>query len=356
MSNLPASSFIDSAAGELDPRGDLRWFDLKLLSSWEGRGWPSAEMEKLGDRLPARAHGVVPEEVWKKSHYASGLCVRFHSDTDRVFLRWTDRSGQPPTAKPTHSCPDLYVEDADSRWRWAGLSTNMLEHNRAWITDDFPAAPRNYLLYLGYLDGLSSISVGLAPSATLAPLPLRSAKPIVFYGTSITCGQYASRAGRVFSAVLGRKLDRPVINLGFPGNGKMELPTTQFIAEIDAAVYVVACLENMDSALIAERTGPLVECLRKARPSTPIVLVESIVYEGAWLIRAHAKRVRNSNTALRTEYEKLQKAGVQHLHYMPTENLFPPGIECTVDGSHPNDIGFECLAKSFERTLREIIA
>ena len=37
-------------------------------------------------------------------------------------------------------------------------------------------------------------------------------------------------------AILGRAFDRPVINLGFSGNGRMEPEVTRFVAEVDAAV------------------------------------------------------------------------------------------------------------------------
>ena len=60
-----------------------------------------------------------------------------------------------------------------------------------------------------------------------APREASAAKPILFYGTSITHGACASRPGMVHTAILGRHLDRPVINLGFSGNGRMEKDQTQ---------------------------------------------------------------------------------------------------------------------------------
>ena len=47
---------------------------------------------------------------------------------------------------------------------------------------------------------------------------------MVFYGTSITQGACASRPPMdANAAILGRRLDRPVVNLGFSGNGRMDL-------------------------------------------------------------------------------------------------------------------------------------
>lgn len=72
---------------------------------------------------------------------------------------------------------------------------------------------------------MSSVEVGIPKGSILAKGPVRppeKQKPVVFYGTSITQGGCASRPGMVHTALLGRRLDRPVINLGFSGNGKMD--------------------------------------------------------------------------------------------------------------------------------------
>jgi lysophospholipase L1-like esterase len=242
-----------------------------------------------------------------------------------------------------------------SRWRWAGLCTNLLNYDRAWISDDFTVEPRDYLLYMGYLDGLSTMDMGLAPQASLAALPIRSDKPILFYGTSITCGQSVSRAGLTYSAQIGRALDRQIVNLGFPGNGKMELPTVRLIAEVDAAAFVIACVENMDAAQITERTEPLVHCLRAAHPLTPIILVESLIYENAWLVRAHQTRIKSSNDALRCAYVRCLAAGVPQVHYVSADRLLDPDQEGTVDGVHPNDIGSTTIAASLVNVLRPLV-
>ena len=46
--------------------------------------------------------------------------------------------------------------------------------------------------------------------------------PVLFYGTSIVNGHVASRPGMIFTNVLSRALRRPVINLGFGGQGTMD--------------------------------------------------------------------------------------------------------------------------------------
>src|SRR6185295_14374582 len=87
------------------------------------------------------------------------------------------------------------------------------------------------------------------------------------------------------TAILGRQLDRPVINLGFAANGNMDLEVAALLAELDPALYVIDCLPNMDGPAIAERAEPFVRTLRKAHPATPILFVEDRTYPAAFLIQ-----------------------------------------------------------------------
>ena len=51
---------------------------------------------------------------------------------------------------------------------------------------------------------------------------IRTNKPIVFYGTSITQGASASRPGMAYPAIISRKLNVETMNFGFSGNGRFE--------------------------------------------------------------------------------------------------------------------------------------
>ena len=107
--------------------------------------------------------------------------------------------------------------------------------------------------------------------AKASPYPAGQDKPVIFYGTSITQGGCASRPGMVHTAILGRILERPVLNLGFSGNGKMEPEMANLLAELDPAVYVLDCVPNMVAAEITERVEPFVRALRSRHPETPIL-------------------------------------------------------------------------------------
>jgi hypothetical protein len=91
---------------------------------------------------------------------------------------------------------------------------------------------------------------------------------------------------------------------------------------------------------ITERTGPLVEMLRKARPATPILLVEDRTYTNAAVNEGLRKQNEDRRAAFRAEFEKLVAAKVPHLAYLNGDRLLGDDGEGAVDGSHPTDLGF----------------
>ena len=146
----------------------------------------------------------------------------------------------------------------------------------------------------------------------------------------------------------------PVINLGFSGNGPMELELARLLAEIDASAYVLDGLPNMTPEMVPERAEPFVKILRDARPRTPIVLVENIVYQNTLPETKAPDHVRK-NKYLREAFARLKKAGVKGLHLIPCEKLLGRDWEGTVDGVHPNDIGFLRMADVLTPAIRKVV-
>jgi len=354
-----ADDVLDQKLGKLDPDEKTRWYDIAHLNV-EGRGW--TQTEAFYDRLPAKAKGVVREPVWKLSRDSAGMCVRFITDATRLQARWTLRSETltlPQMPATGASGLDLYVKAENDGWRWLSVGRPMqFPTNSVEFVKDIPAGKREYLLYLPLYNGVESVELGISKDDTIAkagPWGAKIQKPIVFYGTSITHGCCASRPGMVHTAILGRHFNRPLINLGFSGNGKMEPEMADLLAELDPAVYSLDCLPNMNAAEVTERVEPFVRRLRKAHPKTPILLVEDRSYTDSFLVTSKRRRNLDSRAALRAAYERLLAAGTRDLYYLPGEDLLGDDGEGTVDSSHPTDLGFMRQASVFRPVLESIL-
>jgi hypothetical protein len=365
-SGVWGAEVVDPAIGKLSEDQATRWYDLRVLNV-EGQGWK--ETKAPFDRLPAKAESRVRSAVWNLSRHSAGLCARFESDALTIKARWTLTSASlsmPHMPATGVSGLDLYARSEDGFWRWLANGRPTAQTNEVTLVANIapsklPTRRREYLLYLPLYNGVSSLEIGLPAAATLAQAePYKNEdgsprKPIVFYGTSITQGGCASRPGMVHTAILQRRLDYPVVNLGFSGNGKMEPEVVELLAEIDAACFVIDCLPNLEPKEVAERTEPLVHALRKARPQTPILLVEDRTYSDAFLIDSKRQRNEESRLALHSAHARLVAEGVRGLFYLNGDFLLGADNEGTVDSSHPTDLGFFRQADAFEQVLRPIL-
>jgi hypothetical protein len=345
--------------GKNETADDVVFTDVRTLGV-EGQGW--TDVDSPFDRLPKKAKDVVRPAIWKLQRDSAGLSVRFVSDATAIDARWTLTK---PELAMKHmpatgvSGLDLYVKNTEGHWHWLATGQPPAQTSRVQLVKSLPPGRREYLLYFPLYNGVTSGGIGVPKGATLSkadPRPADNAKPIVFYGTSITQGGCASRPGMCHPAILGRRLDRPVINLGFSGNGIMEPEIATLLAELDPAVYVIDCLPNMgDPATITERARNLVKTIRKAHAATPIVLVEDRTMANAFLLESIRQRQESDRAALRKVYESLVAAGDQHLLYLPGDKLLAADGEDTVDGSHPTDLGFVHQSDAFEPVLRQAL-
>jgi lysophospholipase L1-like esterase len=356
--NAIGANRIDPSNAVSDEKTDVLWYDIDLLGV-EGRAW--SDRKAKFDRLPAKAESVVRRPVWSLSHHSAGMATRFKTNATTIHVRWSLTSSSlamPHMPATGVSGLDLYVKTESGRWRWLanGRPTKQAD-NQATLTNGIPAGEREYVLYLPLYNGVTSVEIGIGKSDVIERLPRPDdTKPIVFYGTSITQGGCASRPGMVHTAILGRRLDRPVINLGFSGNGKMEQEVTDLLGELDVAVYVIDCSPNMNAEQIAERTEPLVRTLRKAHPTTPILLVEDRNYTNSFLNPDRQEHNENNHKALLAAYNRLVADGVTGLDYLEGEHLLGDDGEATVDSSHPTDLGFVRMADAFEPKLKKLLA
>lgn len=336
-----------------DSQDAIQWHDVQ---EWgvEGRGF--SDTESYFDRLPGRAKGVVRDAVWGLSRHSAGMLVRFRTDAGSIHADYGVTSANlamPHMPATGVSGLDLYGLDNDGHWKWIAVTRPDAQKMTLSMISGITAGMRDYAIYLPLYNGTSHLRIGVPSGATFEPVAPRTEAPIVFYGTSITHGACASRPGMPHPAILGRRLNRPVINLGFSGNGRMEAEVGRFLTELNPAVYVIDCLPNMTAAEVTERTVPLVQQLREAHPTVPIVLVEDRSYSNSWIIAAQKERNETSRAALKAQFQKLLDAGTKQVFYVDGESLLGNDRDDTTDGSHPSDLGFLRHADAMEPVLRE---
>lgn len=354
----PAVSKLDPAMGTNKAATDnLDWHDVRKWGV-EGRILPSQERLRWFDRLPASAEKSVTSNVWNLSRDSAGMVFRFKTDATAISVHYQlskSTLGLPHMPATGVSGVDLYARDADGKWKWVQVTRPAKQEVKAEIANGLAEGFREYAAYLPLYNGIEFLSIGVKKGSRFEGLAPRE-KPIVFYGTSITHGASASRPGMVHTAILGRRFDMPVVNLGFSGNGRMDQAVGEFLVQVDAAAYVIDCLPNMQPDQVREKCIPLVKQIRAAKPKTPIVLVEDRRFSNNWITPKKYQFHTDNHAALKESYDTLIKEGITGLSYIPGDHLYGDDTEGATDASHANDLGFMRQADIFEPIIKKALS
>lgn len=339
--------------GVLHAEETFTWHDASLIPV-EGQGWK--HLPGPFARLPVDAEKTVRKQIWHLGKQSAGLVVRFQTDAANIRVRhrlgWAPN--MPHMTATGSSGLDLYAKQ-EGRWFWAGATKPKTKEYEETILKGVSGEPRTYQLYLPLYNVTEALVIGVPAGASFEALDVSPLKPIVYYGSSIAQGCSASRPGLVFTSILGRRLDHPMINLGFSGNAIMEPEIAELLTQIDAAVYVIDAAPNMIPERIRSHAENFLRHLRRARPETPILLIEARKHPDARFIPEKAALFQAKSEELRKVHDKLQAEKISKLFYLEGATLFGTDEEGTVDGSHPNDLGMVRMADAVEPLLRQIL-
>jgi hypothetical protein len=330
---------------------NLLWYDANKLTV-EGKGWK--DTESFYDRLPVKAKGIVRPPVWELGKCSAGISILFSTDSPSLSVKWDGFKSMGHMTAVGVSGLDLYVR-YKKQWRWLAVGIPSQELNETVLFEDIQSEQRDYILYLPLYNPVHKVELGIPEKFKLKASSSRKKKPIVFYGTSITQGGCASRPGMCYSAILGRWLNNPTINLGFSGNGIMEPEVIDLLCELDPAVYVLDNIPNMNESGINEREEPAIRKLRNAHPGTPIVLVDGRFHCDAFLNKKKMDNVASANRAQRNIYEKLVREGFKKLYHIKGIAIIGTDGEATVDSSHFTDLGFMRFSEKLFVPLKKLI-
>jgi lysophospholipase L1-like esterase len=164
-----------------------------------------------------------------------------------------------------------------------------------------------------------------------------------------------------WTAIVGRKLDRPLINLGFSGNGRLEKEVVDLLPTIDAKLYVLDCLPNLIATVgiapqeIKQRILESVKTLRQKQPATPILLVEHAGYTEGLINPERRQLYQEVNALLRQAFAQLKTEAVGQVYLLPLSEI-NLSLDAMVDGTHPSDLGMHQYAEAYEKSIRTILS
>jgi hypothetical protein len=320
-----------------------------------GLPWFSEDKPALR-RLPLRLKDRFRPPVWDLAQDPSGGRIRFRTDSTTIGLVAANPrfSNMHHMASVGENGFDLYVGRDYLGSAWPDAAGKMAKE---WQVGR-QRKMRDITFYLPLYKAVTIQELSLDADARLEPAtPYATAKPIVYYGSSITQGGCASNPGGSCQAILERKLNADFVNLGISGNGLGEPALAEAICELDPSCIVLDFWGNPSAAQYAAALPVFVDTLRKKWPRLPI-LVTSPFYLPSEEIGGEAGNGWSAKRLMAREFvEQRRKGGDRSLVFVDgLKMLNREQADGLVDGVHCNSLGFYFNALGLEPYLRKALS
>ena len=309
----------------------------------------------------------IPREVWAKlnsmgktrAYAAAGAELRFNllGPEARVFLRYVENRGGKAQGWPVLA--ELYqggilMRCVEFRETWTEIVIKR-PSNLAKLSEE--AAGRGTS---GFDSALVRLALPYMPETQILRIdgdiaPPRAdqvpARSYLAYGSSITHGSYALRAGETYPAQVGRALDVNAFNLGLGAAAYLEPEMAQWIAsrrdwDFASLELGVNLLRPITTEEFARRVHTFLHTIVGAHPRRPIFVID--IFTSGKELEANPKRaefrqvVRDAVVELKSEY----------VHHLDGRSLFTKTSGLCFDLLHPSSDGFNEIADRLEDEMR----
>ncbi|CAM3816748.1 SGNH/GDSL hydrolase family protein [Mucilaginibacter galii] len=316
----------------------------------------SEETPNRYDRIDTNKYKGLPPRVAQLLTNAAGLAISFKTNSSVIAAKWcVSKSRALPNMMPTaQKGVDLYIKNGD-QWQFAGIGRVSGVCNDEILISHMDKGEKECLLYLPLYDVVDKVEIGIEKQASISSNEDPFKKRVLIYGSSIVQGTGASRPGMAYPARLSRASGINFINLGLSGSAKMEPEVANMVAAIDADAYILDCVPNTNPKLVTERTANLINTIRNKHSSAPIIVLQSLVRETGYWDKQLGAQVKQQNLNVQTEVLYLLQKGMKNLYFITSENMIGNDHEGTIDGTHPNDLGYDRMLKHIQPQIIDIL-
>lgn len=306
---------------------------------------------RLGDEFAAS----VSEGVKFLARNTAGGRIRFKTDSKTLKATVKYANFCSMGHMPLSGSGGIAVVDVtDGKWKYRG-------HVRPERNSDsgyegsvkLAGTMREYILWLPLYNDVDELTIGLDETATVEAGGEYGygGLPIVYYGSSITQGGCASRPDNAYQALISKHTNTDFVNLGFSGNAKGEPSMAKYAASLNPLIFVIDYDHNAPNAEYLTNTHyAFYRAFREENETAPIVFVTRPDFDSD---PASDER----RAVVKETYEKAKAAG-DDVYFVDGETLFGDvdRENCTVDGCHPNDLGFYRMSEVIGGVIKEILA
>lgn len=306
-------------------------------------------------RMPDNIAKTVSEGVCGLSKNTAGIRIRFRTNSPYIAIHseWSSLTVMPHMPISGSSGFDLY-RYSNNNQIYAGTFMPSPSSHKGYdsLKELWTNEMTDYVINFPLYNSVDKLYIGVSKNAEFeTPAEYKNEKPVVFYGSSITQGGCASRPGNCYQNFLSRALDIDYVNLGFSGNGKAEDEIVEYMANMDMCAFVSDYDHNAPNAEHLKKTHyKMYKAIREKNPNIPYIILSKPDYH----IGNTADDTRR-NIIMET-FIKAKADGDKNVYFVDGASLFAADewFACTVDGCHPNDLGFYRFAHALIPVFKTI--
>ena len=299
----------------------------------------------------ARFHGFTDKESMLM-RFSTGLAVCFRTDasTINVMTQYGEIGHQSCTTDISARGYDLYIKK-DGKWLYA-FSKEGTEGEIALI-HNMDRTMKDCIVYFPMYSEILSCKIGVPEGATLEALPSPFRYRIGVFGSSFMHGVSTSRSGMTVPNQFTRNTGIQLLSLACSGRCLLQPYFADVIKAADVDAFIFDTFSNPRADLIEERLFPFIESIQEAHPDIPLIFMQTI---------------HKASTHFDTEWQSIEKDKTETAERLMKEackkydNVYfiepcahDKYHETSVDGTHPDDRGYQLWEQSIEKPVLRIL-
>lgn len=283
----------------------------------------------------------------------TGARAAFRTDSENVKIEMKLKTLEHDVGMSRYSCSSaaVYTGKGESL-TYRGLAVPGFDDKLGDISFKKDKKTEDVMIFFPRNEIVEDIIITLDEGAEiLPPTPYKYEKPVIFFGSSITEGGHAALVTNAYTALLSRWLDFEYYNFGLSGSCIGQLIIGEFICSLNPSVFVYDYDHNAYNAKhLKETHEPFFKLIREKLPALPVVFMTAPNFDSI-------PEAKERRAIIKATYENAKAAGDCNVYFIDGETFF--GEEerqfCTTDTIHPNDYGFQKMARVIEPVLKEIL-
>lgn len=309
-------------------------------------------------RMPTEVAQSVSKRVYMLHTNTAGARIRFVTNSPFIAVGAVYPPMEFPSARTAAFAGagafsfDLYADNQYCRVLWP---MDLVQRGSV-VTFDIPDGHYEAFCELGEKKlrqitlnfpsfvNIRDVYIALQKGSEVKAAPAyQNQKPVVFYGSSITQGACASHSGNIYQNILSRQLNFDYINLGFASGAKAEDAIIDYLCTLDMCVLVFDYDHNAKDIEYLEKTHlRALRKLRAAHPDIPFIVLSRPNRDPTQESALERAKLIEENCRI------LSAEGNAPVHFVDGQAIFRSHDSemMTIDGTHPTDLGFHCIAQA----------